>query len=176
MTTDEQLKALWEARRDAPATLRWVKATSVNAEERTMDADGVADGLPYYGIQLGAGSVTVYPKVGSLCLAAMIEGSGTDAVLVSATEAERITVDASAEIVFNGGGNGGLINIGALTEKINALVDAFNGHTHTIPSNGIATAGNASAQTNQKPVTVPAIQSKAQAFNRSDYEDKLIKH
>ena len=157
MTTDEQLKALWEARRDAPATLRWVKATSVNAEERTMDADGVADGLPYYGIQLGAGSVTVY----------MIEGSGTDAVLVSATEAERITVDASAEIVFNGGGNGGLINIGALTEKINALVDTFNGHTHVVSTTGSATAQSGTAE---------APMSKAQAFNRSDYEDKLIKH
>ena len=47
---------------------------------------------------------------------------------------------------------------------------------HTIPSNGIATAGNASAQTNQTPVTVPAIRSKAQKFDRTDYEDTKITH
>lgn len=114
------------------------------------------------------GHILIVPAAGTAVTVGSLSGDLSSLVVLKADRIESITV--------NGGNLGGLINIGALTEKINALVDAFNGHTHTIPSNEIATSGNASAQTNQTPVTVPAIQSKAQKFDRADYEDTTITH
>ena len=63
-----------------------------------------------------------------------------------------------------------------MTDKINALVDAFNSHTHTIATGGIKTTGSAAAQTNAAPVTIPAIGRKAAKLNKKDYEDETIKH
>ena len=82
------------------------------------------------------------------------------------------SVDAIERIEINGGKLGGLINIDKLTEKINSLVDAFNRHTHTIPTGGI-TCG---AYPSVKPVRVPAVSQKADQLKKEDYEDESVKH
>lgn len=170
MTTDEQLKEILTGKQKGfeklPAILRWVTATAVNQKEQTMDAIGVTDGLEFFDIQLGSGSMVIYPAVGATCLVAIVEGQATDAFIISASEIERIEVTASASIVMNGGSNGGLINIEALTEKINGLVDKFNQHTHLVsgvqPGSGL--------------VTAPAPALKAASFDKKDYEDSKITH
>lgn len=168
MTLDEELKqAMSKLPGQTKATLVWVEVLSVNTEEKTMDAKGVADGLEFYDIQLGAGSVILYPKSGSLCLVGIVEGQSSDAFLISATEVEKMEITASAEIVINGGSNGGLINIGTLTDKINELVRTFNGHTHQV-----STTGSATAQTG----TAAAVTSKASELNKQDYEDTKVTH
>lgn len=168
MTLDEELKqAMSKLLGQTKATLVWVEVLSVNTEEKTMDAKGVTDGLEFYDIQLGAGSVILYPKSGSLCLVGIVEGQSSDAFLISATEVEKMEITASAEIVINGGSNGGLINIGTLTDKINELVRTFNGHTHQV-----STTGSATAQTG----TAAAVTSKASELNKQDYEDTKVTH
>ena len=171
MTTDEELREVILRERSIPdrlsAVLRWVTVTAVNQEEQTMDATGVTDGLEFYDIQLGGDAMVVYPTVGATCLVAIVEGQPSDAFLLSASEVERVEVTASAAIVMNGGQNGGLINIEALTEKINTLVDTFNRHTHQV-----STTGSATAQTG----TAAAVTSPADQLKREDYEDKLITH
>lgn len=171
MTTDEELRAAILRERSIPdrlpAVLRWVTVTAVNQEEQTMDATGITDGLEFFDVQLGVGSVVIYPAIGAACLVAIVEGQPSDAFLLSASEVERIEVTASASIVMNGGYNGGLINIDALTEKINTLVDTFNKHTHQV-----STTGSATSQTG----TAAAITAPADKLKREDYEDKLITH
>lgn len=171
MTTDEELRAAILRERSIPdrlpAVLRWVTVTAVNQEEQTMDATGITDGLEFFDVQLGVGSVVIYPAIGAACLVAIVEGQPSDAFLLSASEVERIEVTASASIVMNGGYNGGLINIDALTEKINTLVDTFNKHTHQV-----STTGSATSQTG----TAAAITTPADKLKREDYEDKLITH
>lgn len=168
MTLDEELKmAMANLPGQAKATLVWVEVLSVNTDEKTMDAKGVADGLEFYDIQLGAGSVILYPKAGSLCLVGIVEGQSSDAFLISATEVDKMEVTASAEIVINRGSNGGLINIESLTNKINELVRAFNSHTHQVSTTGSATAQQGTAA----PVT-----SKASELNKKDYEDTKVTH
>ena len=71
---------------------------------------------------------------------------------------------------------GGLINIEALTAKINALVEAFNAHTHTIGSGSIIVGVPSAPQTNYNPVVVPKILTPADKLNRKDYEDETIEH
>ncbi len=104
--------------------------------------------------------LVVVPKVGSAVLIAdLSEGTRRDLVIVKYTEVESITI--------NGGNLGGLVNIASLTEKLNDLVDKFNKHTHSVSTEGTATAqaGTAAATLNQ---AIP--------FNENDYEDEKIKH
>ena len=55
-------------------------------------------------------------------------------------------------------------------------IEAFNTHTHTIPSGAVAVTGSASAQNNPKPVEVPAPASKHDKVRRRDYEDTNVTH
>lgn len=82
----------------------------------------------------------------------------------------------SPEISFNSGSLGGLVKIKELTDKLNALIDAFNGHTHQILPGGIAVTGSPSAQSNAAPVSVPAITGKHAKVKVSDYENEKVKH
>lgn len=87
------------------------------------------------------------------------------------------TVKMNSEgFVINGGNFGGVIKIQELTDKINALIDAFNNHTHEIPSGSVAVTGSATAQSNPAPVSVPAILSPHTKVQVSDYEDEKVKH
>ena len=93
-------------------------------------------------------------------------------------EVKNNTVKVNAkEIVFNDGKNDGLIKIGKLTEKINALVKSFNNHTHSVSSKDLtttATVGIGSVGTIQG--TVPAPSTNADSLVQTDYEDDTIKH
>ena len=80
---------------------------------------------------------------------------------------DKVTVDAD-EITFNGGNNDGLIKIAKLTEKINAFVKAFNGHTHTISG----TADSVGTFTGSTQTSTP----QAEELQQSAYEDTKIKH
>ena len=64
------------------------------------------------------------------------------------------------------------MNIDALTEKINGLIDAFNDHSHSIPPSGVTVEGT----TNIQPVTVPAVVRKVDRLEAEDFEDKNIRH
>lgn len=79
-------------------------------------------------------------------------------------------------IVFNAGSLGGLVKVNELTDKINALIDAFNNHTHTIMSGGIQTEGSPAKQANVAPVNVPKITSPHTKVAVSDYENDKVKH
>lgn len=106
----------------------------------------------------------IVPRKDSAVIVGSLSGDLSQLVVLSVDSVERIEI--------NGGKLGGLINIEELTAKINALVDAFNGHTHTIP-NGAITCGT---YPSVAPVTVPAITSKAQKLDKKDYEDETVKH
>nr|DAQ02331.1 MAG TPA: hypothetical protein [Caudoviricetes sp.] len=95
--------------------------------------------------------ILITPAIGSAVILASLSGDMTNLVVVAVDVAESITI--------NGGKLGGLINIEALTAKLNELVQVFNSHTHTAP-NGPTTPPTASA--NQ--------------LQRADYEDEKIKH
>ena len=95
--------------------------------------------------------ILITPAIGSAVILASLSGDMTNLVVVAVDVAESITI--------NGGKLGGLINIEALTSKLNELVQVFNSHTHTAP-NG--------------PTTPPTTSAKQ--LQRKDYEDEKIKH
>ena len=106
----------------------------------------------------------IVPRVDTAVIVGSLSGDLAELAVLS--------VDAIDRIEINGGKLGGLINIGALTDKINELVQAFNSHTHTIPTGAIVCGDYPSIA----PVIAPAVLSQAAMLKRSDYEDETVKH
>lgn len=108
--------------------------------------------------------ILIVPKVGSAVIVCSLSGDFADLAVISVDQVESIEI--------NGGRLGGLINIEDLTAKINELVDAFNSHTHLIPTGGVVCG----AYPNGNPVQVPKVLSPAKPLQKGDYEDDTIKH
>ena len=83
----------------------------------------------------------------------------TDLLVIAYSEIEKVEI-ACDKVSFNGGNNGGLINIQALTDKLNSLITKFNTHTHNVPQLG------------KSLVTENTVME----LERSDYEDEKVKH
>lgn len=103
------------------------------------------------------GRMLVTPKVGTAVTMVSLSGDLSELVVVQ--------VDRVATIELNGGSLGGLVNIEALTAKLNELVDAFNSHQHQVT---VSHPGGTF-------VTVKPLKA-ANHLERSDYEDETIKH
>ena len=108
--------------------------------------------------------ILTVPKVGSCVTLGCLTADLNNLVVLQVDEVEKIIV--------NGGELGGLIKIQELTDKINALVEAFNSHTHLIATGAVVTS--AGPKINQG--SVPAVTKKAAKLNKQDYEDETIKH
>lgn len=120
--------------------------------------------------------VLITPSAGSYVLLHDLSGGKMrDLVVMSCSEVEKVEIQTEDTTIavdrngvkINGGNLGGLIKIEALTNKLNALVNAFNSHTHTVTG----TAG-------EIPVTGTAASPAPQAasFNKTEYEDTKVKH
>ena len=112
--------------------------------------------------------ILTVPKVGSCVTLGCLTADLNNLVILQVDEVEKIIV--------NGGELGGLVKIQELTDKINELVDKFNGHTHTLATGTVQVEGTAVKQANLAPITVPAVSNKAAKLNKKDYEDETIKH
>lgn len=101
----------------------------------------------------------ITPAAGSAVIVGSLSGDLNQLVVLQADKVESV--------IINGGNLGGMVNIRELTDKINALVDLFNSHTHPV-----STTGTAAAQTG----TAQATLQTAQRFDAKEYEDDKIKH
>lgn len=175
---------------------------AVDKEKRTIDCSPIDESSPLLAVNLQANQeskhgIVVYPKIGSYVVVSFVaEGSAGVVTLTDEIDSVEVVIeqskitlnnekatiqvgdDVSVEvtsngIIMNGGDFGGLIKIEELTKKINNLIDAFNNHTHTIPT--VITNGSATTQTAVQ-VSVPAPLSKAVKLNKDDYEDIKVKH
>ena len=178
---------LSERLRNAAKAAMYGTVKSVDENARTCDAQ--IGGIVYEGVLLYSvekenlrGRVVIVARIDASDRLYVALFSEIDKVVFTLGDQVTMTCDgerieASApKIVLNGGELGGLINIEPLTRKINDLIEAFNTHTHTIPSGAVAVTGSASAQNNPKPVEVPAPASKHDKVRRGDYEDTNVTH
>jgi hypothetical protein len=97
----------------------------------------VRDGMVIDRVRLNAIStadkgIVVTPKTGTYVLVSRLGEVNWFVTLCG--EVEKISIDAEAKIVFNGGHFGGLVRIGVLIEELNRLVETFNTHTHSVPN------------------------------------------
>lgn len=162
---------------------------AVDKEARTVDCTPLDEGAPLLGVNLQANQeskfgVVVYPRVGSYVVVGFV-ADGSAGVVLLTDDIESIEVVVKDDntslkitedgIVLNGGELGGLVKVEELTSKLNELIDAFNNHTHTLKIGTVNVAGSATAQSNEKPITVPAITSKHTKVSRGDYENEKVK-
>ncbi|MBQ1336375.1 MAG: hypothetical protein IIY37_05525, partial [Selenomonadaceae bacterium] len=131
--TEEQrlLRNLREAVGPAPISVYQGIVVSVEGITCTVRFGGMdVEGIRLRASEAGENSqMLIVPRKGSAVIVGSLSGDLSQLVVLSVDAVERIEI--------NGGQLGGLINIEALTQKINALVDAFNAHTHTIPTGQI---------------------------------------
>lgn len=142
------------------ATLRWVTCKEVNWEEGTMNAVD-DDGLTYNEVMLGTGSVIIKPKIDTDCLIGIVHDHEEMTFLISADEVDLI--------VYNGGENGGLINIEKLQDNLNSLKSFVESMSSAIPNaltavgvgaaaNGPAGAANYNAAMVGKSIEITAME------------------
>lgn len=154
-------------------TAMWLTQGEVTATDGVTCSVKIGD-AELEGIRLRASlsdvdkQILIVPKVGSAVTLGCLTADLNNMVVLQVDEIESITV--------NGGGLGGLVKIQELTDKLNELVDMFNEHTHMVAPGGISVTGPAGSMANTTPVTIPEINSKANKFNTSDYEDENITH
>lgn len=127
----DTIRAMLAATMDVPAVLSGT-VVEVDTEARTCNID--IDGTTLPGVLLqpildNTTGLVIFPKVGATALC-LYNAEYDGWVLLQATEVERVLVnigntaiEASAEgVVFNGGNNGGLVNINTLKSAFNAVV------------------------------------------------------
>ena len=118
-TTNELRRALQQKYGEKPVTILGTIA-AVDENSKTCSIDD--DGFMMYGIRLqsvtnAAAGILKVPKIGAQALAVKIE-DGDGFMLLDCAEYDKI--------IFNGGTNGGLINIESLVNKINAIENDLN--------------------------------------------------
>ncbi len=118
-TTNELRRALQQKYGEKPVTILGTIA-AVDENSKTCNIDD--DGFIMYGIRLqsvtnAAAGILKVPKIGAQALAVKIE-DGDGFMLLDCAEYSKI--------IFNGGNNGGLINIQSLVNKINAIENDLN--------------------------------------------------
>jgi hypothetical protein len=148
----------------------------VDVDERTCVVDPVDTGEDgrFYGVRIqgsiGAGAgVFMSPTIGSYVVVTMLnEATGFVSIM---SEVDEILIDCDS-VVFNGGNNGGLINISDLTTEIqklnanfNALANAFNTWV-PVPTDGGAAL---------KAIITPVVSS-FQSADLSNVTDDNITH
>jgi len=90
---------------------------SVDKTKNTIAITEEATGLVYDNVLLSAG-ITIYPVVGSMVVACVVDGIDIDGFLLFANEFEQI--------VFAEGKNDGLVKIKELNKKLNNIETEFN--------------------------------------------------
>ena len=118
-TTNELRRAFQQKYGEKPVTILGTIA-AVDENSKTCNIDD--DGFMMYGIRLqsvtnAAAGILKVPKIGAQALAVKIE-DGDGFMLLDCAEYDKI--------IFNGGTNGGLINIQSLVNKINAIENDLN--------------------------------------------------
>jgi hypothetical protein len=116
------------------AGLYTAKVLSTDGETCCVDIDGLtASDVRLRAVVNGEESgILVTPKTGSHVTVADLSGDLTRLVVIGFSEVEKVEINASAEIVINGGGYGGLVKIEDLVGTLQHMVDVFNNHTHTV--------------------------------------------
>lgn len=152
------------------AQIRLVECVSVDWDNKTMEAKGAADDVPYFDVSLGYGSLYIKPAPDTPCIIGMIEGENVNSFLIEAETIELIECT-SDSIVLNEGKNKGMVKVVELTERLNAIEKAHNSflneyknHNHLHP------------QGNTTGFIMPSSQNEISETNQDDIENPDVKH
>ncbi|MEO6176938.1 MAG: hypothetical protein ABIP27_17425 [Flavobacterium circumlabens] len=117
-----------------PIQTEWVKVSSVDWEDKTMVAIGEDNGLEYFDVVLGLGSINIRPKVESLALVGSIH-NGEACFMISCEEIEEIElIDKTGFkvslndglLLLNGDQFGGIVNAKELKTQVDKNTEILN--------------------------------------------------
>lgn len=177
MTIREAIKEISKGANRHAVKLYICEVDSVNEDDRTCDVTTISgqSNLEIPSVQLcadGNDGFIQIPKIGSTVLVGYSLETGYNVLAFS--DVDRI-ISNQPEFIFNGGDNGGLVIIGALVNRLNAIEQAFsqhvatfNSHFHTSPPapvNPVVTA----------PPTVSSL-ANAGTTKRGELENTSVKH
>lgn len=89
------------AKRAVKVQTVWAKVQKVDWNAKTMDCTGMEDGLAYYDVSLGLGSLYRKPEQDSKCLIGIVGSGNTEAFLIDAeniSEVQYVQGDVELEI------------------------------------------------------------------------------
>ena len=162
----ESIRNMLMAAVDVPAVLSG-KVIEIDTEARTANID--VDGTTLPGVLLqpiidNSTGIVIFPKVGATALC-LYNAEYDGWILLQASDIERVqlnigdtSIEVSADgVLFNGGNNGGLVNINTLKSAFNAVVTDIT-----------------ALYTALKGLGVPLVQTSASLSD--NIEDNSIKH
>lgn len=153
------------------------KVLSSDGETCCVDADG----LVLSDVQLRAvvngeeSGILITPKTGSYVTVADLSGDWTRMVVVGFSEVEKIEVNADDKIVFNGGGNHGLVNIEELKNNLNTLKTYVETMKMAV-SKGLTSIGAGPSANGVTGRTAFETAMASQSIHFDDMEDTKITH
>ncbi len=168
MTTNEEIRQAFAKKYGAKPVTVLGTVAAVDESAKTCDIDD--DGLVMYGIRLqcvtdAAGGILCVPKKGAAALVVQIEG-GDGWMLADCAEYEKI--------IINGGGNGGLIKINDLINRLNVLEKSLNDLKQVFSTTWVVTPQDGGAALKSAAATWAAktiTETKAE-----DIEDTTVTH
>lgn len=165
--------------------LKVCEVTSLDRSTRTIDCLPLDETAPILGASLQADSggtqgLTLYPRVGSLVIVGLVEGTPLGIILL-ADELDELEVQIGDQqisitregITLNEGKLGGIVKIADLTSKLNTLERDLNTLKQALTSwTPVPQDGGASL----KASVAPWAGRQIQLTRQGDYEDTKIKH
>lgn len=172
----ERLLADKLKRRLSPSSIV-VDASILSVDKIAMTCDvELPNGMVIYDVMLKSmrgesGTVVCFPTIGS---SVHLLDCGGAWLVIGVEQLEELRIDASEQVVFNGGENKGMVKLTELVSRLNALEEALldlqqkhDTHTHTTS----CTAGGAVV-----PATTVITTKSVTKTKESDIENPKIKH
>lgn len=123
-----EFKQLWNDKQKSstPIQTEWAEVKEVDWEDKTMTCIGQNNGLEYFDILLGLGSIYKKPKIGSMVLVGSIDNS-EEGFMIDCEEFEEVLI-VSGQSEFTINTEGFIVKKGdeSLKEVMNDLIAQIN--------------------------------------------------
>lgn len=162
------------SRQAAPSQMQLGTVEAVDEQAQTCDVK-IDEGYIIYDVRLTSvdeAEIVMIPKVGAWCVVAIIDNEESLTYAMGFSAIDKILANVE-EVVINDGDNGGLVNVSALIDEIDALKRDLNNLKSIFKSwVVISNDGGASLKT----AASVWASSSLELTNRDALEDTKIKH
>lgn len=166
------IKAL--SRQAAPSQMQLGTVEAVDEQAQTCDVK-IDEDYIIYDVRLTSveeAEIVMIPKVGAWCIVAIIDNEESLTYAMGFSAIDKILAHIEA-VVINEGDNGGLVNISALIDEIDALKRDLN-HLKTAFKSWVVSPNDGGAKL--KALASTWASSSLPDTNRDALEDTTIKH
>lgn len=166
------IKAL--SRQATPSQMQLGTVEAVDEQTQTCDVK-IDEGYIIYDVRLTSvddAEIVMIPKVGAWCVVAIIDNEESLTYAMGFSAIDKILANVE-EVVINDGDNGGLVNVSALIDEIDALKRDLN-NLKTAFKSWVVTPNDGGAKL--KTAASVWASSSLELTNRDALEDTKVKH